>query len=232
MQYVATTNPEAYDFYLRGRNYMYSMARRDYEHAIRMFEQAIGLDPKYALAYAGLADAYSHHVPLRRGHAGERREGQPRQRAGGRAGSATRPKRTPRAAWRCSSASATTRPRHEFETAIARNPNLFEAWYYYGLACLVAGPDREGRASSTRKASEVNPADFQVPMFLAMAYCVARPQAGRDARAPGRAGHARAPPQAQSARHPRASISPRRTCTASARRTRPSRWPSRPCSRA
>jgi tetratricopeptide (TPR) repeat protein len=39
---------------------MYSMARRDYEHAIRMFEQAIGVDSKYALAYAGLADAYSH----------------------------------------------------------------------------------------------------------------------------------------------------------------------------
>ena len=60
MQSVATTDPEAYDYYLRGRNYMYSMARRDYEHAIRMFDQAIKLDSKYALAYAGLADAYSH----------------------------------------------------------------------------------------------------------------------------------------------------------------------------
>lgn len=39
---------------------MYSMARRDYEHAIGMFEQAIKLDSKYALAYAGMADAYSH----------------------------------------------------------------------------------------------------------------------------------------------------------------------------
>src|SRR3546814_16373598 len=60
MQFVATSDPEAYDYYLRGRNYMYSMARRDYEHAIRMFEQAIGVDSKFALAYAGMADAYSH----------------------------------------------------------------------------------------------------------------------------------------------------------------------------
>jgi adenylate cyclase len=44
MQFVATSDPEAYDYYLRGRNYMYSMARRDYEHAIRMFEQAIAVD--------------------------------------------------------------------------------------------------------------------------------------------------------------------------------------------
>src|SRR5207342_1677868 len=43
IQSVATSDPEAYDYYLRGRSYMYSMARRDYEHAIRMFEQAIGV---------------------------------------------------------------------------------------------------------------------------------------------------------------------------------------------
>src|SRR6185437_15435052 len=59
MQFVATSDPEAYDYYLRGRSYMYSMARRDYEHAIRMFEQAIAVDSKYALAYAGMADAFS-----------------------------------------------------------------------------------------------------------------------------------------------------------------------------
>src|SRR5210317_2129999 len=36
------------------------MSQRDYEHAIRMYEQAIDLDEKYALAHAGMADAYSH----------------------------------------------------------------------------------------------------------------------------------------------------------------------------
>src|SRR3546814_9825197 len=74
MQFVATSDPEAYDYYLRGRNYMYSMARRDYEHAIRMFEQAIGVDSKFALAYAGMADAYSHlyrYVEATPEHAGK-----------------------------------------------------------------------------------------------------------------------------------------------------------------
>src|SRR3546814_20193866 len=48
MQSVATSDPEAYDFYLRGRKYMYSMARRDYAHATRMFEQATRIASKYA----------------------------------------------------------------------------------------------------------------------------------------------------------------------------------------
>src|SRR3546814_21198477 len=57
MQFVATSDPEAYDYYLRGRNYMYSMARRNYEPAIRMFVQAIGVASKFALADAGMADS-------------------------------------------------------------------------------------------------------------------------------------------------------------------------------
>src|SRR3546814_12238983 len=35
------------------------MTRRDFLHAIQMYEQAIEIDPRYALAYAGIADAYS-----------------------------------------------------------------------------------------------------------------------------------------------------------------------------
>src|SRR3546814_17594190 len=59
--------------------------------------------------------------------------------------------------------------RREFETAIALNPNLFEAWYYYGLASSSQG-DFEKAASLYTRASEVNPADFQVPLFLAPTY--------------------------------------------------------------
>lgn len=40
---------------------MYTMTRRDYEHAIRMFQQAINVDAKFALAYAGIADAYYYY---------------------------------------------------------------------------------------------------------------------------------------------------------------------------
>ena len=53
-----TTNPEAYQLYLQGR---YAFNRRGAEslkRAIQYFEQATALDPNYAQAYVGLADAY------------------------------------------------------------------------------------------------------------------------------------------------------------------------------
>jgi serine/threonine protein kinase/Flp pilus assembly protein TadD len=47
-----TENPQAYDFYLRGRSYAH---RENVDYALQMFEQAIQLDPKFALAHAGIA---------------------------------------------------------------------------------------------------------------------------------------------------------------------------------
>ena len=168
MQSVATSDPEAYDYYLRGRRYMYSMARRDYEHAIRMFEQAIAVDSKYALAYAGLADAYSH---MYRYVEGSKENVEKANRASEQAVVLDRDSAEAHASRgmalfisdRYDEAEA------EFESAIARNPNLFEAWYYYGLAASSQGRVEKAVELYT-KASEVNPADFQVPMFLAMAY--------------------------------------------------------------
>jgi adenylate cyclase len=54
-----TQNPEAYSFYLKGRNRWNLRAENDINRAIKYFEEAIGRDPHYALAYAGLADCYS-----------------------------------------------------------------------------------------------------------------------------------------------------------------------------
>jgi tetratricopeptide (TPR) repeat protein len=47
-------NPQAYDFYLRGRRLFRRGTRKDMESAAEMFQQAISLDPNFALAYAGL----------------------------------------------------------------------------------------------------------------------------------------------------------------------------------
>ena len=52
-------NAEAYQLYLKGRYYWYKRTRDGYRKAIEHFEQAIGKDPSYALAYTGLADSYS-----------------------------------------------------------------------------------------------------------------------------------------------------------------------------
>jgi eukaryotic-like serine/threonine-protein kinase len=53
-----TQNPEAYQLYVKGRYYWNKRTNADFKTAISYFSQAIDKDPGYALAYAGLADAY------------------------------------------------------------------------------------------------------------------------------------------------------------------------------
>jgi len=57
-----TGNIEAYTYYLKGREYYYRYHREDNENAIKLFKKALDLDPNYALAYAGLGDAYGQRV--------------------------------------------------------------------------------------------------------------------------------------------------------------------------
>ena len=53
-----TENTEAHQLYLRGRYFWNKRTGADFKKAIGYFNQAIDKDPNYALAYAGLADAY------------------------------------------------------------------------------------------------------------------------------------------------------------------------------
>src|SRR5271168_4690051 len=50
-----TGNSQAYDFYLRGRNYL---RQRQFEYALAMYEEAVKLDPNFALSYAGIAHVW------------------------------------------------------------------------------------------------------------------------------------------------------------------------------
>jgi TolB-like protein/Flp pilus assembly protein TadD len=51
-------NAEAFQFYLKGRSFLNKCTREGYKKATDCFEQAIELDPGFALAYSGLADTY------------------------------------------------------------------------------------------------------------------------------------------------------------------------------
>ena len=52
-------NVKAYDYYLRGRQSSHQLRRKSLEHARQMFAKALEIDPDYARAWAGMADAYS-----------------------------------------------------------------------------------------------------------------------------------------------------------------------------
>ena len=54
-----TRNPEAYDLYLRGRYFWNQLSRVTTRRATEFFARATTLDPQYALAWSGLADAYT-----------------------------------------------------------------------------------------------------------------------------------------------------------------------------
>ena len=54
-----TENLEAYSLYLQGRNLWNKRGKANLIKSIEYFEKAIEIDPNYALAYAGLGDAYS-----------------------------------------------------------------------------------------------------------------------------------------------------------------------------
>jgi tetratricopeptide (TPR) repeat protein len=54
-----TENTEAHQLYLKGRFFWNKRTGNDLKKSIDYFNQAIAADPKYALAYAGVAEAYS-----------------------------------------------------------------------------------------------------------------------------------------------------------------------------
>ena len=52
-----TESLQAYDLYLRGKRYARRQTRQDLEFALQMFENAVAIDPSFALAYAACANA-------------------------------------------------------------------------------------------------------------------------------------------------------------------------------
>ena len=65
MEKHGTTQPEAYDYYLRGRGYLQDYDRLDsLENAAAEFQRSLSLDPRFALAYAGLGQAFLHKYAL------------------------------------------------------------------------------------------------------------------------------------------------------------------------
>jgi len=55
----STDNPEAFDCYLRARDFLYRLTKNNVQFAVQLFQKAIELDNRYAVAYAGLGEAYA-----------------------------------------------------------------------------------------------------------------------------------------------------------------------------
>ncbi len=163
-----TSRVEAYDLYLRGRKAFYMAGRRNQAESIRLFEQAVAIDPGYALAFAGIADAagmlFMHH-----GSAPEHLE---------RAESASlkaldlAPHLAECHASRGFAASLSRRyeeAEREFRTALALDPGQFEAAYLFGRMRIAQGRMREA-AELFERAVEIRPESHDVPLLLTGIY--------------------------------------------------------------
>jgi TolB-like protein/Tfp pilus assembly protein PilF len=163
-----TTDLEAYDYYLRGRQYFYQYKRKGIEFALKMFTRAIELDPDFVRAYAGTADC-SSFLYL---YAGSHEEHRKQADAMSRKALELDPESAEAHASRGIAHSLKNDYKAaaaEFETAIRLDPMLFEAYYFYARVSFAAGDLRKSTHLYER-AMEVNPQDYQSPLLVAQIY--------------------------------------------------------------
>jgi adenylate cyclase len=156
---------EAYEFYLRARQFFYKSKRKSIQCALEMLARAAGKDPTYAQAWAGMADCYSYlymyfdndqlNLELAREMSRTALELDPDLAdAHSACGLAT------------SLSKQYDQAEREFQAAIRLNPRLFEAYYFYARTCFVQGKLEES-ASLYEQAEKVKPEDCQAPSLLA-----------------------------------------------------------------
>jgi serine/threonine protein kinase/Flp pilus assembly protein TadD len=163
---VPTREVQAYDYYLRGRRVFYELRRKSLEYARQMFARAVAMDPGYAHAFAGVADSSSFLYMwfeatgdnLKEAMSASRRaveldpESAEAHAARGLAESLSKNYQAAEA---------------EFETAMRLNSRLYDACYFYARCKFAQGLKAEA-AGLFRKASELDPADYQSLNHLEM----------------------------------------------------------------
>ena len=129
-----TSDPEAYQLYLKGLYYWERRTPETLEKAKDYFNQAIQKDPGYAMAYVGLANYYVavpdySPIPAER----SRSESESGGREGPGRSIVLRPKLTP--PWQAHSGALFdfSAAEAEFQRALELNPNLSNAHHWYGL---------------------------------------------------------------------------------------------------
>ncbi len=168
-----TTDPQAYDLYLKGRFYWAKRTKDSLEKAQDYFNRAIARDPNYALAYLGLADYYyvvSDYAPV------SAAEAAPKSRAAAEKALAIDNTLAEAHAvlagvhqnlWEWDDAE------REFQRAIELDPNNGTAHQWYGLFLSYLARNDEALAQF-KKALEIDPLNLTFNTNLATAYAGAR----------------------------------------------------------
>ena len=163
-----TRNVEAYDYYLRGKQYFHGSRRKSMEYALDMFRRATEKDPKYALAYAGIANCYCY---LYMHFGGEPADLQHADEAAQQALKLDSELAEAHAARGfCLALEKQQEAAEEaFEKAIELNSSLWEAFYFYARMCYSTG-QFEKAARLFERACRADPDDYQATSLLGMTY--------------------------------------------------------------
>jgi len=166
---TATTDPEAYQAYLKGRYYWNRRTTLNLRKAIEQFKLATDRDPNYALAFAGLADCYAvlhEYAGIPTSESDEQAKAYV-NRALAIDGQAAEPHATLGSiynnSWKWDEAEK------EFQRAIELNPNYPTAYHWYSILLKDLGRHDEA-AAMVRRAQELDPLSSVIAVNMSRLY--------------------------------------------------------------
>jgi TolB-like protein/DNA-binding winged helix-turn-helix (wHTH) protein/Flp pilus assembly protein TadD len=165
-------NPEAFDLYLRGRYAWNQRNVESFQTAIQYFNQAIGKDSNFALAYSGLADSYTLLALYGEGATSMKEAKAAAEKALQLDGTLAEA-HTSLAAVKILRDWDWTGAEREFHRAIELNPNSAQAHHWYGN--LLLGPEgrHEEAITELRRAQELDPLSLIINADTGFAYYLA-----------------------------------------------------------
>ena len=169
-----TANPEAYQLYLKGRFYWNKRTVESLKKSIEYFNQAIEKDPSYALAYAGLADAYGLFSTY---SVSSPQESYPKAKAAAKkaleldetlAEAHTSLAKVLSYDWNLAESN------REFQRAIELNPNYATAHQWYGNGNLRVMGRFDEAIAEMKRAQELDPLSLVINSDVGVTYISAR----------------------------------------------------------
>jgi TolB-like protein/Tfp pilus assembly protein PilF len=166
-----TENNEAHQLYLKGRFFWNKRTANDLKKSIDYFQQAIARDPNYALAYAGVADAY---VVLPGYGGGNPHDCYPKAKAAAKKAleldDTLAEAHTTLAVAIWSYEFDSVQANSEFQRAIELNPNYAIAHQQYGNTLLVPLGRFDDGIAEGKRAVELDPLSLVINADLGIDY--------------------------------------------------------------
>lgn len=163
-----TDNVEAYEYYLRGRDYFNRLGIENMRMAVEMFGKATEIDPRFSRGWAGLALAQAYIIMFRLGTQEDVKRVDAASRRAIELGPDIAETHTARLV-ALAALSRSDEAEAEFEKAVALNPRDFEAYYQFARMQWKKG-NLDRAVVLFEQAREINPDDFQAPILLMTIY--------------------------------------------------------------